>query len=123
MRSWFSICSGRFAVDKAASALSDAALKYYVLLCALCGVYTEFGIHWYERSGEFSPFYLDHRLIMQFLLDAGGGDFRRPRQINNLALGLQEIKLSSPVIAHDKHIHIVFLHIGLLLRPALLWNH
>lgn len=52
MRSWFSICSGRFAVDKAASALSDAALKYYVLLCALCGVYTKFGIHLHDVKGQ-----------------------------------------------------------------------
>ena len=51
MRSWFSICSGRFAVDKAASALSDAALKYYVLFCA-CGVYTEFGIHLHDVKGQ-----------------------------------------------------------------------
>lgn len=51
MRSWFSICSGRFAVDKAASERADAALKYYVLFCA-CGVYTEFGIHLHGVKGQ-----------------------------------------------------------------------
>ena len=38
--------------DKAASERADAALKYYVLFCTLCGVYTEFGIHLHDVKGQ-----------------------------------------------------------------------
>ena len=43
---------------------------------------------------------------MKILFDLRAGNLRRTRQINNLtALFLKKIKLSFPVISHDKRIY------------------
>ena len=60
---------------------------------------------------------------MQVFFDLGGGDFRCSGQIDHVAVGLQEVKLTGPVISHHKGVYVVFFDIGYFLLPVLLWDH
>lgn len=61
---------------------------------------------------------------MKILFDLRAGNLRRTRQINNLtAFFLKKIKLSFPVISHDKRIYMIFFYIGTLLLPVFFRNH
>ena len=57
---------------------------------------------------------------VEIVLDLCRRDFRRARQIDHLAVGLQKIKLAGPVIAHDKGVDMVLLNIRDFLFPVFL---
>ena len=59
---------------------------------------------------------------MQVFFDLGGGDFRCSGQIDHVAVGLQEVKLTGPVISHHKGVYVVFFDIGYFLIPEENWE-
>ena len=59
---------------------------------------------------------------MQILLDFSGAYFRCSWQINHLNTFIfKKVKLSFPIIAHNKGIYVILVHISLFLFPVFFW--
>src|SRR5699024_5898917 len=56
--------------------------------------------------------------LTQLCLDASGRDLGSARQVDDLALVLEEVEFPFPIIAHDECVDVVFIDVGRLLLPV-----
>src|SRR5699024_12189881 len=60
--------------------------------------------------------------LTQLCLDASRRDLGSARQVDDLALILEEVEFPFPIIAHDEGVDVVLVDIGRLLLPVVFGN-
>src|SRR5699024_11054089 len=70
-------------------------------------------------SAKFAPLLSG---LAQLALDPRGRDLGSARQIDDLALVLEEVELAFPIVTHHKGFDVVLLHVSRLLFPVVFRN-